>query len=95
MRDTISMVEKSRTEISAELLEEIRLRARDTGRSESDLIDEAVRRYLDRAGSLAELLDRAGRWQREQGVEPLSEEEAKQLANDELHYMRRDRRSAR
>lgn len=88
------MVEKSRTEISTELLEEIRRKAQNTGRPESELIDEAVRRYLDRAESLAELLDRADRWQRERGVEPLSEEEAMKLAVEEQHAWRRERRGS-
>ncbi len=39
------MGEKSRTEISTELLEELRRRAREQGRPE-DLLNEAVRRYL-------------------------------------------------
>ena len=89
-----SMAEKSHTEISTELLEELRRKARHTGRSESDLIDEAVRRYLDRAGSLAELLDRADRWQREQSVDTLSEEEAMKLAVEEQHAWRRERRES-
>lgn len=88
------MTEKSRTEISTELLEELRLKAQDIGRPETDLIDEAVRRYLDRAGSLAELLERGDRWQREQGVEPLSEEEAMKLAVEEQHAWRRERRES-
>lgn len=88
------MAEKSRTEISTELLEELRGKAQDAGRPVSDLVDEAVRRYLDRAGSLEELLDRADRWQRERGVEPLSEEEAMQLAVEEQHAWRRERGEA-
>jgi hypothetical protein len=31
----------------------------------------------------------------EEGVEPLSEDEAMELANDELHAMRRERREGR
>lgn len=88
------MTEKSRIEISTELLEELRRRAQDTGRPESALVDEAVRRYLDRPGSLTELLDRADLWQREQGVEPLSEDEAMRLAVEEQHAWRRERRAA-
>ncbi len=45
--------------------------------------------------NLEELFARAERWQRKHGVEPLSEEEAMKLANEELHDMRRERRSAR
>lgn len=88
-------MEKSQTEISTELLEELRRKAQDIGRPESELIDEAVRRYLDRAGSLVELLDRTDRWQREQGVESLSEEEAMNLAVEEQHAWRRERRESR
>lgn len=47
------------------------------------------------ARSLEELFARAERWQQEHGVEPLSEEEVMKLANEELHDMRRERRSAR
>lgn len=47
------------------------------------------------ARSLEELFSGAERWQRKQGVESLSEEEAMELANEELHAMRRERRSAR
>lgn len=88
------MTEKSRTEISTELLEELRRKAQDTGRPETELIDEAVRRYLDRAGSLAELFERAETRRKEQGVEPLSEEEAMELAVEEQHAWRRERRES-
>lgn len=44
--------------------------------------------------SLEELFSRANRWQQEQDVDPLPEEEAMELANEELHAMRRERRSA-
>lgn len=43
--------------------------------------------------SLEELFARADRWQREHSVKPLAEEEAIELANEELHDMRRERRS--
>lgn len=88
------MAEKSRTEISTELLEQLRSKAQDAGRPESELIDEAVRRYLDRASSLAELLERGDRWQREHGIEPLSEEDAMKLAVEEQHAWRRERRES-
>lgn len=53
--------------------------------------------YLEEppARSLEELFARAARWQQERGVEPLSDKEAMELANEELHAMRRERRSAR
>jgi hypothetical protein len=44
------------------------------------------------ARNLEELFSRADRWQRERGVEPLSEEEAMELANEELHDMRCEQR---
>jgi hypothetical protein len=88
------MAEKQQTEISAELLEELRRRAKDQNRPESELLDEAVRSYLDRPGSLAELFEQIDRGQKERGVEPLSEEEAMKLAVKEQHDWRRERRSA-
>ena len=89
------MVEKQKTEISAELLEELRRRAKEQGRPEGELLEEAVRRYLllERPGTLAELFEEAHRWQRERGVDPLSDEEAAKLADEELHAMRRERRA--
>lgn len=78
------MVEKSYTEISTELLEELRRKARDIGRPETDLVDEAVRRYLDRAGSLAELFDRARPLAAGSGVDFLSEEAMKLAAEAEM-----------
>ena len=88
------MAEKQQTEISAELLEELRRRAKDQNRPESELLDEAVRSYLDRPDSLAELFEQIDRGQKERGVEPLSEEEAMKLAVKEQHDWRRERRSA-
>ncbi len=86
------MAEKRTTEIDAGLLEELRRRAREQGRPERYLLEEAVRRYLDRPGSLAELFERIDRGQKERGVEPLSEEEAMRLAVEEQHAWRRERR---
>ncbi len=63
-------------EIDDKLLEEIRRLARDQGRSKQELLDEAVRSYLERPGSLAELFEKADRWERERGVKALSDEEA-------------------
>jgi hypothetical protein len=93
------MVEEQKTEISAELLEELRRKARDQGRSERELLEEAVRRYLrgsaTRYGSLEELFERIDRGQKERGVEPLSEEEAERIAYEELHAMRSERKAPR
>ena len=86
------MAEKSRTEINTELLQELRRRAQEQGRPEGDLLEEAVRRYLERPGSLFELFERIERGQRERGVEPLSDEEAMKLAVEEQHAWRRERR---
>jgi len=90
------MAEKVQTEISAELLEEVRRLAVEQGRSETEVVEDAVRSYVVRRVSDPEpLFERIERWQRERSVEPLSEDEAMKLANEELHAMRRERRSAR
>jgi hypothetical protein len=80
-------------EISAELLGELRRRAREQGRPERELLDEAVKIYLERPGSLAELFEGIDRGQRERGVAPLSEDEAMRLAVEEQHAWRRERKS--
>ena len=82
-------------EISPELLEELRRGAREQGRPERELLDEAVKSYLERPGSLAELFEGIDQGQREQGVAPLSEGEATRLAVEEQHAWRRERRSSR
>ncbi len=88
------MAEKQKTEIDAGLLEELRRRAKELGRPEGELLDEAVRRYLERSypRRFEELLERMERGRRERGVEPLSEEEAMRLAVEEQHAWRRERR---
>lgn len=53
-------------EISPELLEELRRRAREQGRPERELLDEAVKSYLERPGSLAELFEGIDQGQREE-----------------------------
>jgi hypothetical protein len=55
------MADKSRTEIDTELLQELRRRAQEQGRPEGELLEEAVRRYLERPGSLSELFERIAR----------------------------------
>jgi hypothetical protein len=91
------MAEKQRTEIDAGLLEELRARAREQSRAEGELLEEIVRSYLvlapRRSNSLGVFFEGLER-RREEGVEPLSEEEAISLANDELHAMRRERKEA-
>jgi hypothetical protein len=86
------MAEKSRTEIDTELLQELRRGAQEQGRAEGELLEEAVRRYLERPSSLSELFERIARGQRERGVEPLSDGEAMKLAVEEQHAWRRERR---
>jgi hypothetical protein len=80
-------------EISPELLEELRHRAREQGRPERELLDEAVKSYLERPGSLAELFEGIDQGRRERGVAPLSEDEAMRLAVEEQHAWRRERKS--
>lgn len=92
VREEVNVAEKQRAEISAELLDELRRRAKEQGRSEGELLDEAVKRYLEIPSSLAELFEEADRWQKERGIEALSDEEALALADEELHVMRRERR---
>jgi hypothetical protein len=93
------MAEKQRTEIDARLLEELQAMAREQSRTEGELLEEIVRRYLVMAprhsDSLNGFLDRLELRRREEGVEELSEEEAVGLANEELHAMRRERRGHR
>lgn len=82
------MVEKQRIEISAELLEELRRGAREQGRPEGELLEEAVRRYLERIDPrrFEELLERmSSRFD-------LDDEEAERIAYEELHAWRRERR---
>ena len=95
----VTVAEKQKTEIDAALLEELRSRAREQSRTEGELLEEIVRRYLvltpRRSDSLEEFLDEVERRRRKEGVETLSEEEAMELANEELHAMRRERREGR
>lgn len=93
------MAEKQKTEIDAGLLEELRRRAREQSRTEGELLEEIVRRYLvlmpRRSDSFREFFEKVEGRRREEGVEPLSEDEAMELANEELHAMRRERREGR
>jgi DNA transposition AAA+ family ATPase len=92
------MTEKQRTEIDAGLLEELRDRAREQSRTEGELLEEIIRSYLVMAprqsGSLNEFFGRLERRRRDDGVEPLPEDEATRLATEELHAMRRERKEA-
>jgi hypothetical protein len=93
------MAEKQLTEIDAGLLEELRARAHEQSRTEGELLEEIVRSYLvlapRQSKSLGAFFEKLERRRREEGVEPLSEEEAISLANEELHAMRRERRETR
>ena len=86
------MAAKQKTEVSGDLLEELRFRTGEWGRSETDLLEEAVRSYLKHPRSSIELFERVDRGQRERGVERLSEEEAMRLAVEERHAWTRERR---
>ncbi len=91
MRKEVVVAEKQKTEIDAGLLEELRRRAKELGRPEGELLDEAVRRYLERSdpGRFEELLDRmSSRFD-------LDEDEAMKIAYEELHAMRREKRERR
>ncbi|MBA2376473.1 MAG: hypothetical protein M3494_11890 [Actinomycetota bacterium] len=59
----------------------------------------AARRENDserrRVGTMKEFFVEIERWQRERGVEPLSDEEAMEFAVEELHAMRRERKAGR
>jgi hypothetical protein len=91
------MAEKQRMFIDAGHLEELRAKAHQQSRTESELLEEIIRSYLvlahRRANSLGDFFEDLERRRREEGVEPLSEEEAIDLANEELHAMRRERRA--
>lgn len=91
-------MELTETRIDRELLERARQRAREEGCEESDVIEAALKRYLDREdrrdpeheeASFEEILDGVADWQREHGVEPLSEDEAMRLAVEAQHAYRR------
>ena len=77
-------------EIDEKLLAEIRRLAQEQGRSERELRDEAIRRYLERSDPrrFEELLKKmSSRFD-------LDEDEAERIAYEELHAMRRDRKAA-
>ncbi len=99
------MPETQRTEVSTQLMEEVRRVAREQSRSESEVVDEAVALFLslrhrfvrgefaeEPSGGLKGFFEHVADWQRERGVEPLSDEEAAKLADEELRAMRKERR---
>lgn len=83
------------TKVDRELLNAIRKIASEEGRGESDVIEEALRRYLSSPSRLrggetfGGIFARVEKWQRERGVEPLSDEEAMRLAVEEQRANRR------
>jgi hypothetical protein len=86
-------MERVETKISRDLMEAVRARAAAENREDTEIIEEAITRYLkESSGGIAGLLKRIDEGQRRRGVEPLSEEEAMRLAVEEQHAWRRERR---
>lgn len=81
------------TRVDLNLLEAVRSIAAEEGRGESEVIEDALRRYIASeardGGSFGEIFARVDEWQRRRGVEPLSDEEAMRLAVEEQHASRR------
>lgn len=77
---------KTRTTVTLDgaVIRAVKIRAARSGRRESEVIEDSLRRDLG-----LEALERI--WAR---VTPMSEAEAMDLANSELHAMRRERRAA-
>jgi hypothetical protein len=93
-------MERVETKISRDLMEVVRAQAKREGRNPEEVVEDAVRNYLSRAGKnpargFPEIFDSIDRYQKEHGVEPLSEEEAMKLAVEEQHAWRRERREQR
>jgi len=83
-------VSSVQAEIDEKLLAEIRRLAQEQGRSERELVDEAIRRYLERSDPrrFEELLKKMS------SHFDLDEDEAERIAYEELHTMRRERKAA-
>ncbi|MBA3425882.1 MAG: hypothetical protein H0U04_15380 [Rubrobacter sp.] len=78
-------------EIDGALMAKLRELAEEQGRTEREVLDEAVRHYLERSDPrrFEELLERmSSRFD-------LSEDEAEKVAYEELHAMRRERKAKR
>ena len=85
-------MERTETRIDSGLVERARERARKEGRDESELIEDALRRYLDRdlrRASISESLENARKRRETAGIPELSEEEAMRIAVEEQHAYRR------
>lgn len=80
-------IQESRERREAELLE--------LAEEERRLHELLERQSEARPESIETYFEEVARWQNEHGVELLSDEEAMQLADEELHAMRRERRAAR
>ncbi len=85
-------METMRTEIGKELLEAVRQLAKAQGRSEREVLDEAVRAYLASLGRGQREEDFPALLDRMSSRFDLDEDEALELANEELHAFRRERR---
>ncbi len=87
-----SGMERTETRIDRELVERARELARREGRDESELIEDALRRYLDRDDrrpSISESLEGARRRREATGIPELSEAEAMRIAVEEQRAHRR------
>lgn len=90
-------MDKVEAKVSRDLMEAIQARASKEGRDSDEVVEDALRSYLLRCGDgsardFREIFDSIDRYQKERGVEPLSEEEAMKLAVEEQHAWRRERR---
>lgn len=90
-------MERVETKISRELMEAVKAQASKEGRDSEEVVEDALRSYMLRQGGLPrrdlpEIFEAIDRYQKERGVEPLSEEEAMKLAVEEQHAWRRERR---
>lgn len=83
---------KLETYIDEGVLRSLRERAASEGREDSEVIEEAISDYLygRRADSKPDLLERIQVYQRQRGTNPPSEEEATELANEEVHKYREE-----
>ena len=85
-------MKRTETRIDRELVERARERARREGRDESEVIEDALRRYLDRDHrrvSISESLEHACRRREAACIPELCEVEAMRIAVEEQHAYRR------
>lgn len=99
-------MQRSHLEIDDELLEAVRRRAAEQERDEREVIEDAIRRYLDAPpDSIVESLRREQELRKEHGFMALldrmngrfdlDEDEAMELATAEIRAMREERRAAK